>query len=77
MTTGPTKIKVTFAGSLVYNFDVRVGDQSEKEAMLGMDFMVPAGVRLNFSDGTLCLPDEVRIHISGRRRAYKAKAQNI
>ena len=42
-----------------------------------MDFMVPAGVRLDLADGTLCLPDEVRIHLSGRRPTYGAKIQNI
>ena len=73
MTTGRTKIKITLAGSLVYYFNVWVGEQSGQEAILGMDFMVPAGVRLDLADGTLCLPDEVRIHLSGRRPAYEAK----
>ena len=73
MTTGRTKIKITLAGSLVYYFDVWVGDQSGQEAILGMDFMVPAGVRLDLADGTLCLPDEVRIHLSGRLPDYDAR----
>ncbi|POM75920.1 Reverse transcriptase [Phytophthora palmivora] len=29
-----------------------------QEAILGMDFMVPAGIRLDLADGSLCLPDE-------------------
>ncbi|ETM51723.1 hypothetical protein L914_04505 [Phytophthora nicotianae] len=35
-----------------------------------MDFMVPAGIRLDLADGTLCLPDEIRIQLSGRRPLY-------
>ena len=70
MTIGRTKIKVTLAGSLVYYCDIWVGDQVGQEAMLGMDFMVPAGIRLDLADGTLCLPDEVRIHLAGRRPPY-------
>ena len=59
MTMGRAKIKVTLAGSLVYYFDVWVGNQAGQEAILGMDFMVPAGIRLDLADGSLCLPDEV------------------
>ncbi|POM80234.1 Reverse transcriptase [Phytophthora palmivora] len=58
MTEGRTKIKVTLAGTLVYYFDAWVGSLSGQEAILGMDFMVPAGIRLDLADGTLCLPDE-------------------
>ena len=77
MTMGRTKIKITLAGSLVYYFDVWVGDQSGQEAILGMDFMVPAGIRLDLADGTLCLPDEIRIHLSGRRPPYSAKMHYV
>ena len=70
MTIGRAKIKVTLTGSLVYHCDVWVGDQSGKETILGMDFMVPAGLRLDLANGALCLPEEVRIHLSGRRTAY-------
>ena len=38
-----------------------------QDAILGTDFMVSAGIRLNLADGTLCLPDEVWVQISGRR----------
>ena len=60
MTEGRTKIKITLNGSLVYYFDVWVGDQVGQEVILGMDFMVTAGIRLDLADGTLVLPDEVR-----------------
>ncbi|POM81329.1 Hypothetical protein PHPALM_713 [Phytophthora palmivora] len=44
MTEGRTKIKVALAGSLVYYFDAWVGTLSGQEAILGMDFVVPAGI---------------------------------
>ncbi|GMF41603.1 unnamed protein product [Phytophthora fragariaefolia] len=76
-TVGRTRIKVTLAGSLVYYFDAWVGAQSGLTAILGMDFMVPAGIRLNLADGSLCLPDEVKIQLSGRRQLYGANSQLI
>ena len=77
MTMGRTKIKITLDGSLVYNFDVWVGDQVGQEAILGMDFMVPAQIQLDLADGTLWLPDEVRIHLAGRRPPYGVNMQPI
>ena len=67
MTEGRVKMKITLNRSLVYYFDVLVGDQLGLEAILGMDFMVPAGIRLYLAYGTLLLPGEVRIHLAGRR----------
>ncbi|KAE9311255.1 hypothetical protein PF008_g20249 [Phytophthora fragariae] len=76
-TAGRTRIKITLAGYLVYLFDIWVGDLSGQEAILGMDFMVPAGIRLDLADGSLCLPDEVRIQLSGRRQLYNNKARIV
>ncbi|ETI30365.1 hypothetical protein F443_22514, partial [Phytophthora nicotianae P1569] len=70
VTKGRTKIKVTLAGSLVYCFDVYVGETTGQNVILGMDFMVPAGIRLYLADGTFCLSDEIRIQLSGRRPLY-------
>ena len=70
MTEGRTKIKITPNGFLVYYFDVWVGDQVGQEVILCMDFMAPAGIRLDLADGTLVLPYEVRIHLAGRRPLY-------
>ncbi|KAE9299541.1 hypothetical protein PR003_g22966 [Phytophthora rubi] len=39
--------------------------------------MVPAGIRLDLADGSLCLPDEVRIQLSGRRQLYNDKARIV
>ncbi|EGZ18317.1 hypothetical protein PHYSODRAFT_499888, partial [Phytophthora sojae] len=72
-----TRIKITLGGYLVYFFDIWVGVLSGQEAILGMDYMVPAGIRLDLADGTLCLPDEVRIQLSGRRPLYSDKAQSV
>ena len=77
MTEGRTKIKITRNGSLVYYFDVWVGDQVGQEVILGMNFMVLACIRVYFADGTLVLPDEVRIHIAGRRPLYGSFRQTI
>ena len=54
-----------------------VGDQVGQKVILGMDFMVPAGIRLDLSEGTLVLPDEVRIHIAERRPLYGSYMQPI
>ena len=62
-----TKIKITLDGSMVYLFDVWVGDEVGQEAILGMDFMVPDGIRLHLADGTICIPDEVRIGLARRK----------
>ena len=77
MTDGRTIIKITLNGSLVYYYDAWVGDQVGQEAILGMDFMVPAGIRLDLADGTLCLPGEVKILLTGRRPPYRATMQAI
>ena len=42
-----------------------------------MDFMVPAGIRLDLADGTLCLPDEVHIGLAGRKPPYRSTIQAI
>ncbi|EGZ20270.1 hypothetical protein PHYSODRAFT_328401 [Phytophthora sojae] len=76
-TEGRARIKITLGGYLVYFFDIWVGDLSGQETILGMDYMVPAGIRLDLADGTLCLPDEVRIQLSGRRSLCSDKAQSV
>jgi len=76
-TVGKTKIKITLAGNLVYFVDICVGDLVGQNAILGMNFMVPAGVRVDAADGTACLPDEVRVQLLGRRTLYSAKSRPI
>ncbi|POM80573.1 Hypothetical protein PHPALM_1570 [Phytophthora palmivora] len=40
---GRTRINITMAGSLVYFFDIWVGDLAGQDAILGMDFMIEIG----------------------------------
>ena len=42
-----------------------------------MDFMVTAGIRLDLAEGTLILPNEVRIHLAGRITLYETSMQPI
>ncbi|OWY98540.1 LOW QUALITY PROTEIN: hypothetical protein PHMEG_00030673 [Phytophthora megakarya] len=42
-----------------------------------MDVMVPAGIRLDLAHGSISLPDEVRIQLSGRRQLYSDKAKIV
>ncbi|KAE8993236.1 hypothetical protein PR002_g20301 [Phytophthora rubi] len=42
-----------------------------------MNFMVPAGIRLDLADGSVCLPDEVKTQLSGRRQLYNDKARML
>ncbi|GMF49729.1 unnamed protein product [Phytophthora fragariaefolia] len=57
--------------------EVSIVDTAFARKTLGMDFMVPAGIRLDLADGSLCLPDEIRIQLSGRRQLYNDKAQLV
>ncbi|GMF49079.1 unnamed protein product [Phytophthora fragariaefolia] len=78
MAEGRTRLKITLAGSLVYFFDAWVGPPTGgQELILGMEFMVPAGIRLDLADGTICLPDEVRIQLAGRRPLYGDKVELV
>ncbi|OWY92910.1 hypothetical protein PHMEG_00037881, partial [Phytophthora megakarya] len=45
--------------------------------ILGMDFMVSAGIRLDLAHGSISLSDEVRIQLSGRRQLYSDKAKIV
>ncbi|OWY92695.1 hypothetical protein PHMEG_00038192, partial [Phytophthora megakarya] len=76
-TEGRTRIKVTLAGSLVYFFDIWVCDLTGQQAILGMDFMEPAGIRLDLAHGSISLPDEFQIQLSGRRQLYSDKAKIV
>ncbi|KAJ8523793.1 hypothetical protein ON010_g17325 [Phytophthora cinnamomi] len=76
-TAGRTKIKITLAGSLVYFLDIWIGDLAAQDAILGMDFMVPAGIRLDLADGSICLSDEIKIQLSGRRQLYSGNARHL
>ncbi|OWZ00358.1 LOW QUALITY PROTEIN: hypothetical protein PHMEG_00028463, partial [Phytophthora megakarya] len=76
-TVGRTRIEVTLTGSLVNFFDIWVGDLTGQQGILGMDVMVPARIRLDLAHGSISLPDEVRIQLSGRRQFYSDKAKIV
>ncbi|OWZ11443.1 Eukaryotic/viral aspartic protease [Phytophthora megakarya] len=72
-TVGKTRVKVTLAGNVVYYMDPWVGDLVGQYAIFGMNFIVPARVRIDTADGTACLPDEIRIRMIGRRLLYRSQ----
>ena len=76
-TEGRAKVKITLAEKLVYEFAHWVGPLGQQQAILGMDFMVPAGVRLNLADGSACMPDEVNLQLQGRRSIFSAERQVV
>ncbi|OWY99265.1 Eukaryotic/viral aspartic protease, partial [Phytophthora megakarya] len=76
-TEGRTKIKITLAGYQVCFFDIWIEDLSGQNAILGMDFMVPAGVRMYLADGSMRLPNEVGIPLNGRKRLYGEKVRSV
>ncbi|KAE9164846.1 hypothetical protein PF002_g31503 [Phytophthora fragariae] len=76
-TVGRTRVKVTLAGNLVYYMHLWVGDLVGQHAILGMNFMVPAGVRIDTADRTACLPDEVHIQMNGRRPLYGTRMNPV
>ncbi|OWZ09982.1 hypothetical protein PHMEG_00017238 [Phytophthora megakarya] len=77
MTEGRTRIKITIAGADVYYFDAWVGERSGQEAILGMAFIVRTGIRLDMADRSPCLPDEVRIQLSGRHQLFNESSRLI
>jgi hypothetical protein len=54
-----------------------VGELAGQDVILGMDFMIPAGIRLDLADGTMCLPVEVRIQLAGRRLLYGRSSHDV
>ncbi|POM59880.1 hypothetical protein PHPALM_31327 [Phytophthora palmivora] len=75
---GRNRRKITLAGSLVYFLDAWVGPPMGGQGLiLGMDFMVPAGIRLDLAEGTICLPDEVHLQMAGRRPLYGDKIEHV
>ena len=77
ITEGRTRIKATLNGNLVYVFKAWVCPMVGQDAILGIYFLVPAGIRLDLADGTLCSPDEVRIQISGRWTFYYNQVSDV
>ncbi|EGZ20229.1 hypothetical protein PHYSODRAFT_328365 [Phytophthora sojae] len=55
-------VKITLGWEQVYEFEMWIMDHSAGvDVVLGMDVMIPAGIRLDLFHGTARLPDEVRV----------------
>ena len=62
MVTAQARVKITLGVSVVYYTDIWVGEiGGDIDCLLGMDFMMAAGVRLSTLEGNVQLPDEERI----------------
>ncbi|OWZ12478.1 hypothetical protein PHMEG_00014356 [Phytophthora megakarya] len=64
-------------GDSCYISSIWVGDLTGQQAILSMDFMVPARIRLDLAHGTISFADEVRIRLSGSRQLYSDKAKIV
>ncbi|OWY99019.1 hypothetical protein PHMEG_00030056, partial [Phytophthora megakarya] len=73
--TSSAQIKITLGWRVVYVMDVWVTNIGEEvDVLLGMDFMLSAGVRIGIHEGMVGLPDEESILMYGytvRRREYR------
>ncbi|POM64429.1 Hypothetical protein PHPALM_20043 [Phytophthora palmivora] len=58
-------------------FDTWVGDLAGQDTIFGMDFMVPAGICQDLACGSISLPDELRIQLSGHRKLYSDNARLV
>ncbi|OWY92627.1 hypothetical protein PHMEG_00038294 [Phytophthora megakarya] len=57
-----TLVKITLGWERVYEFEMWIIEHSAGvDVVLGTDFMIPAGVRLDLFNGTARLPDEVTV----------------
>ncbi|KAJ0408794.1 hypothetical protein P43SY_000690 [Pythium insidiosum] len=58
-------VKITLGASVVYYLEIWCGNIGEGiQCLLGMDFMIAAGVRLGAREGAVRLPDEERIPLA-------------
>ncbi|GMF46362.1 unnamed protein product [Phytophthora lilii] len=61
-TSRRASVKITLGWERVYVFDVWIMDHNAGvDVVLGTDFMIPAGVRLDLFNATAKLPDEVMV----------------
>ncbi len=60
--TAKAHVKITLGMSVVYFMDIWCGNIGEgTDCLLGMDFMIAAGVRLSAGEGAVRLPDEEKV----------------
>ncbi|KAE9086923.1 hypothetical protein PF007_g20576 [Phytophthora fragariae] len=59
-TTIRAMVKVTLGWEIVYEFEVWIMDHhAGEDLILGTDFMIPAGIRLDLYNSKAKLPDEI------------------
>ena len=72
---GRIDIKITLGHSIVYFYEVWISDHhAGVDLLLGVDFLMSAGIRLDLYLGRATLPDEVRIPLNNVRDAKENQA---
>ncbi|GMF47221.1 unnamed protein product [Phytophthora fragariaefolia] len=71
LTSSRATVKVTLGWQVVYEFEVWIMPHyAGVDLILGTDFMIPAGIRLDLYNSTARLPDEVEIPLIKSRSAW-------
>ncbi|GMF52226.1 unnamed protein product [Phytophthora fragariaefolia] len=71
LTSSRATVKVTLGWQVVYGFEVwSMPHHAGVDLILGTDFMIPAGIRLDLYNSTARLPDEVEIPLIKSRSAW-------
>ncbi|GMF52855.1 unnamed protein product [Phytophthora fragariaefolia] len=74
VTSSRATVKVTLGWQVVYEFEVWImPHHAGVDLILGTDFMIPAGIRLDLYNSTARLPDEVEIPLIKSRGAWLAE----
>jgi hypothetical protein len=62
VTTSRTAVKITLGWEVVYEFEVWImPHHAGVDLILGTDFMIPSGIRLDLYNVTAKLPDEIAV----------------
>ncbi|OWZ05330.1 LOW QUALITY PROTEIN: hypothetical protein PHMEG_00022597 [Phytophthora megakarya] len=76
--TNMCRVKITLGHRVVYTLDVWVGNFGQGiDVLLGMNFMVAAGVRLCAHEGKVVLPDEERILLVGGPNSHLGRTIDV
>jgi hypothetical protein len=69
---GKVKIKITLMKTIVYFYEVWISDhKAGVDLLLGVDFLMSAGIRLDLYSGREILPDEIRIPLSNIKDVHE------
>jgi hypothetical protein len=76
--TASAEVKITLGPRVVYILELWVANIGEGvNALLGMDFMYSAGVRLCAREGLVQLPDEETVLLSGRGMVQQRRGSDL